>query len=31
LFKLAGRVLLPGKGGKVPFAEAEVVETALAA
>ena len=31
LFKLAGRVLVPGKGGKVPFAEAEVVETALAA
>jgi hypothetical protein len=26
LIKLAGRVLLPGKGGKNPFAEAEVVE-----
>ena len=31
LMKLAGRVLLPGKGGSIPFAEAEVMETAVAA
>ena len=28
LMKLAGKVLLPGKAGEIPFAEAEVVEQA---
>jgi hypothetical protein len=31
LVKLAGRVMLPGKKGVIPFAEAEVVEEAVAA
>ena len=31
LMKLAGRVLQPGKRGEIPFAEAEVIETAVAA
>jgi len=31
LMKLAGRILQPGKRGEIPFAEAEVIETAVAA